>query len=80
MNIPGVQRYDDLKPPPVSVEVFEQMQDDLRSPLCVILGLSEFLSSTASTPEQQKTADALKSNSQMLNKQIDELGKLFHKV
>lgn len=80
MNIPGIRRFDDLQPLPVTQEALEQMQHDIRSPLCAILGLSEFLSSTASTPERQKIADDLAASSHSLNRHVDALAKLLRNV
>lgn len=57
----------------VEPDMLAKMQHDIRSPLGSILGLSDVLSATASTPEQEKMAAILKSSSEDLNRKIDAL-------
>lgn len=73
MNIPGIERYDHHSQSPVSQEALEHIRHDIRSPLGAILSLSDFLSATASTPEEHKIADVLKSSSENLKGQFDAL-------
>lgn len=79
MNVSGIQRYNHLQPYPVSQETFEKMQHDLRTPLCVILGVSEIISAEARTAQQKNMAEILKLNSEILTKNIALLGDLLRK-
>jgi len=64
----------------VEPDMLAKMQHDIRSPLGSILGLSDVLSATASTPEQEKMAAILKSSSEDLNRQIDALFKVLTQI
>lgn len=73
MNIPGITRHDHFQSFLVSQAVLEKMLHAIRSPLGAIIGLSDIISATATTPEEKKIADILKSSSEDLKIQIDTL-------